>query len=271
MIEEASIEERAGAIAYEELWVPALFGQWAQIVAEEANIEPVHRVLDVACGTGVLTREVASRLNNSSQVTGVDSNPGMLSVAMGYNSEIEWKQGSAEKLPFRDHHFNVVVCQFGLMFFSDRVRAIKEMLRVLAPDGRLVMTVWDALENIPAYSKSVSTIERYGGKKARKALNNPFELGDKDILRATLSEAGISDITITTHAGTARFPDLKSMLDADLRGWLPVLGIMLGEEDIQEIYNDASDALVEYISPNGNVSFNITAHVVTYQAGHVTS
>ena len=63
----------------------------------------------------------------------------------------------------------------------------------------------------------------------------------------------------------------KSMLDADLRGWLPVLGIMLGEEDIQEIYNDASDALVEYISPNGNVNFNITAHVVTYQAGHVTS
>ena len=266
MIEEASREEREGAIAYEELWVPALFGQWAKIVATEANLEPFHRVLDVACGTGVLTREVASRLNNPNQVTGVDSNPGMLSVSMEHNKEIEWKQGPAEKLPFQDQQFNVVLCQFGLMFFSDRVKAIQEMARVLAPGGRLVLTVWDALENIPAYSQSISIIERYGGSKARQALNSPFELGDKDVLRSTFSEAGISDITITTHTGTARFPDLKSMLDADLRGWLPVMGIALGEEDIQEIFNEASDSLGEYISANGNVIFNITAHVVTYQS-----
>ena len=266
MFDEASREEIEGAIAYEELWVPALFGQWSKIVAAEANLEPDHRVLDVACGTGVLTREVASILRNPRQVTGVDSNPGMLSVCMEHNKEIEWKQGPAEKLPFQDQHFDVVLCQFGLMFFSDRVKAIREMVRVLKPGGRLVLTVWDALENIPAYSRSISIIERYGGSKAREALNSPFELGDKDVLRALFSEAGISDITITTHTGTARFPDLKSMLDADLRGWLPVLGIMLGEEDIQQIYNDASDSLAIYISPNGKVNFNITAHIVTYQA-----
>ena len=266
MIEQASKEEREGAIAYEELWVPALFGQWAKIVATEANLEPAHRVLDIACGTGVLTREVASRLNNPGQVTGVDSNPGMLSVSMEHNKEIEWKQGPAEKLPVQDQYFDVVLCQFGLMFFSDRVKAIQEMTRVLAPGGRLVLTVWDALENIPAYSQSVSIIESYGGSKARAALNSPFELGDKDVLRATFSDAGISDITINTHTGTARFPDLKSMLDADLRGWLPVMGITLGEEEIQEIFNEASDSLGKYISANGNVTFNITAHVVTYQA-----
>ena len=222
-------------------------------------------MLDIACGTGVLTREVASRLERPDQVTGVDSNPGMLSVAKERNTEIVWKRGSAEKLPVQDQHFDVVLCQFGLMFFSDRVRAIQEMGRVLAPGGRLVVTVWDALENIPAYSKHVSTIEKYGGSEAREALNHPFELGKKNLLRATFSEAGISDIGITTHTGTARFPDLKSILDADLRGWLPVLGIALGEEDIQRIYNDSLISMGEYISANGNVTFNITAHVVTYQ------
>lgn len=266
MIDEASREEREGAIAYEELWVPALFGQWSKIVATEAKLELKHQVLDIACGTGVLAQEVASRLSTPGQVTGIDSNPGMLSVAMEHNREIQWEQGPAENLPFQDQHFDIVLCQFGLMFFSDRVKAVQEMARVLKPGGRMLVAVWDALENIPAYSKSVSTIEKYGGSKAREALNSPFELGDKDVLRSTFNEAGVSDIAIATHTGTARFPDLKSMLDADLRGWLPVLGITLGEQDIQEIYNDASLALGNYISPNGNVNFDITAHVVTYQA-----
>jgi ubiquinone/menaquinone biosynthesis C-methylase UbiE len=266
MIEEASREEREGAIAYEELWVPALFGQWSKIVATEAKLEPEHQVLDVACGTGALTQEVASQLSNTVQVTGIDSNPGMLSVAMEHNREIRWEQGLAENLPFQDHQFDIVLCQFGLMFFSDRVKAVKEMARVIKPDGRMLVTVWDTLENIPAYSKSVSTIEKYGGSKVREILNRPFELGDKHILQSTFNEAGVSDIAIATHTGTARFPDLKSMLDADLRGWLPVLGITFGEQDIQEIYNDASLALGSYISPNGSVNFDITAHVVTYQA-----
>lgn len=266
MIEAPSREEREGAIAYEELWVPAVFGQWAKTVVAAADLDPDHRVLDVACGTGVLTREVASRLNDPGQVTGIDSNPGMLSVSMEHSKAIEWKQGSAEDLPFQDQRFDAVLCQFGLMFFSNRVKAIREMTRVLAPGGRLVLTVWDAIENIPAYSRSISAIEKYAGSKAREVLNSPFELGDADVLRATFREAGISDITIATHTGTARFPDLRSMLDADLRGWLPVLGIVLTEEDIHEIYSEASDSLREYISANGNVTFHLPAHVVTYQA-----
>ena len=266
MIESATKEQREGAIAYEELWVPALFGQWAKIVATEANLESSHRVLDVACGTGVLTREVASRLENSEQVTGIDPNPGMLSVSMEHNTEINWELGSAEQLPFRDGLFDAVLCQFGLMFFSDRIKSIQEMVRVLAPSGRLVLTVWDALENIPAYSRSVALIEKFAGSKAREALSGPFELGDKELLRTTFVEAGVPDITITTHTGTARFPNLKSMIEADVRGWLPVTGVVLEEEDIQEIFNQATDSLGEYISADGKVSFDLTAHVVTYQS-----
>jgi len=266
MIETATKEQSEGAIAYEQLWVPALFGQWAKIIATEAHLESDHRVLDVACGTGVLTREIASKLEKPNQVTGIDPNPGMLSVSMEHNTEIEWKQGSAEHLPFQDGHFDAVLCQFGLMFFSDRVKAIQEMTRVLAPGGRLVLAVWDALENIPAYSRSVALIAKYAGSKAREALNGPFELGDKELLRATFIEAGVQDIKITTHTGTARFQDLKSMIEADVRGWLPVVGISLAEEDIQEIFRQAANTLGEYISSEGKVSFDITAHVVTYQS-----
>ena len=266
MIEEPTEAQREGAIAYENLWVPALFGQWAKIVTEEAQPGNTQQVLDVACGTGVLAQEVATRLNHPGQVTGVDSNPGMLSVAMEHNKNINWVQGPAEDLPFPDNSFDVVLCQFGLMFFADRVKAIQEMNRVISPQGRLVITVWDALENIPAYSRSVSLIEKFAGSKAREALNAPFELGDKAVLQSTFRDAGVTDIEISTHTGTARFPDIKSMIEADVRGWLPVLGIVLEENEIQEIFNQASDLLSEYISSDGKVTFDITAHVITHQS-----
>jgi ubiquinone/menaquinone biosynthesis C-methylase UbiE len=265
MIEEPTKEQREGAIAYEELWVPALFGQWAKIVSDEALLGNTQQVLDVACGTGVLTREVASRLKDPGQVTGIDPNPGMLSVAMEHNQDINWVQGPAEDLPFPDRSFDAVLCQFGLMFFTDRVKAIREMSRVVSPEGKIVVTVWDALENIPAYSRSVSLIEKFAGSKAREALNAPFELGDKKVLQSTFKNAGTSGINISTHMGTARFPDIKSMIEADVRGWLPVIGIVLKEDEIQEIFNQAADLLSEYISPNGEVTFDITAHVVTHQ------
>ena len=265
MIEKPTEEQREAAIAYEELWVPALFGQWAKIVTEEAQPGNTQQVLDVACGTGVLAQEVASRLNHPGQVTGVDSNPGMLSVAMEHNRNIHWVQSSAEDLPFPNSSFDVVLCQFGLMFFDDRVRAIQEMNRVISSQGRMVVTVWDALENIPAYSRSVSLIEKFAGSRAREALNAPFELGDKEVLQSTFSDAGITGIEISTHTGTARFPDIKSMIEADVRGWLPLLGIVLEENEIQEIFNQASVLLADYISPDGKVTFDITAHVVTHQ------
>ena len=266
MIEEPTTEQREGAIAYEELWVPALFGQWAKIVAEEAQLDTAQQVLDVACGTGVLSQEVASRLKDPGQVTGIDPNPGMLSVSMEHNKDINWVQGPAEDIAFPDKSFDVVLCQFGLMFFTDRVKAIQEMSRVISPEGRIVVTVWDALENIPAYSRSVSLIEKFAGSKAREALNGAFELGDKEVLQGTFNDAGVSDINISTHTGTARFPDIKSMIEADVRGWLPVMGIVLEEDEIQEIFNQATDLLSEYISPDGVVTFDITAHVVTHQA-----
>src|SRR5687767_9228938 len=119
------------ANAYEALFVPALFAQFASQVADAARILPDQRVLDVACGTGVLAREVASRMGSSGSVAGIDPSPGMIAVAKKLEPAVEWREGVAEALPFPDQSFDTVVSQFGLMFFTDRRQALREMLRVL--------------------------------------------------------------------------------------------------------------------------------------------
>src|SRR5512134_2443995 len=147
------------ATAYEALFVPALFGQWTPRVADAAQIERGQRVLDVACGTGVLAREAVARTGSTGQVAGLDPVPGMLVVAKQLAPSVEWREGVAELLPFADRAFDAVVSQFGLMFFTDRHRALREMLRVLTPGGRLAVAVWDSLASNPAYAAEVALLE----------------------------------------------------------------------------------------------------------------
>lgn len=118
----ANEQEIAAAKAYEELHVPALFRQWAPIVLDSATLSEGDRVLDVACGTGVLAREAKARFGDSCPVTGLDAGAGMLTVAQALDPSVDWRQGLAESLPFEDAAFDVVVSQFGLMFFSGPAR-----------------------------------------------------------------------------------------------------------------------------------------------------
>jgi ubiquinone/menaquinone biosynthesis C-methylase UbiE len=134
----ASEEEIAAARAYEDLHVPALFQQWAPRVVDAAAIRQGHRVLDIACGTGILAREASSRLGNVGHVAGLDAARGMLAVAQQLAPSIDWKQGVAEELPYADNSFVVVISQFGLMFFQYRPAALREMLRVLVPGDHSV-------------------------------------------------------------------------------------------------------------------------------------
>lgn len=138
------------AHADEALFVPALFGQWAPKVADAAQIQPGQRVLDVGCGTGILAREIASRIGSVGRVAGIDPSPGMRAVAKRLAPAVEWREGVAESLPFPDRSFEAVASQFALMFFADRRQALREMLRVLTPGGRLAIAVWDSLDNILA-------------------------------------------------------------------------------------------------------------------------
>lgn len=248
--------------AYEALFVPALFGQWAARVSQAAGIRPGQRVLDVACGTGILAREIASRVGADGHVAGIDPSPGMIAVAGRIAPKIDWREGVAESLPFPDGSFDAVVSQFGLMFFTDRQRALREMGRVLVPGGRLAVAVFDSLDSMPAYATEVDLLERTAGRQAADALRAPFVLGDRSELAALFSEAGFAPVAIDTHRGTARFPTIRTMVEADLRGWLPVMGVVLTEEQIGRILAEAEQALGPYAMPDGRAEFPLSAHLV---------
>ena len=250
------------ATAFETLFVPALFQEWAPRVSASARLRAGDRVLDVACGTGVLAREARVRVGPGGSVTGLDLNPGMLAVAERLAPDIRWRQGDAGNLPFQSSAFDVVVSQFGLMFFSDRIGAIREMARVLAPAGRLAVAVWDSLERTPAYAAEVALVERMAGPDPAAALRFPFSLGDTTQLRELFSAAGFSAAVVSTYTGTGRFPSIRTMIEADLRGWLPLVGINLEDELIERILAEAETALAPYRQADGTVAFGTPAHIV---------
>jgi len=260
-------EQIAGARAYEQLHVPALFGQWCPSVLDAAGVRAGHRVLDVACGTGILAREAALRVGPAGFVAGVDPAPGMVAVAGELAADVEWREAAAESLPYPDRSFDAVVSQFGMMFFTDRPQALREMLRVLRPGGRLTVAVWDSLENSEAYPAEVELLARVAGEAAADALRAPFVLGDKDALATLLEDCGAESVSVETHKGTARFPDIRTMVEADLRGWLPVMGVQLRERQIENILAEAERALAPYVTDDGQVVFAPSAHIATGLAG----
>ena len=251
------------ADAYEALFVPALFEQWAPQVVDAARIRPGQTVLDVACGTGILARAALARVGSGGRVTGIDPGPGMLAVARRLAPAVTWHEGLAESLPFASHSFDAVVSQFGLMFFSDRPQALREMVRVRAPDGCLAVAVWDSLARIPAYAAVVDLLEQTAGRAAADALRAPFVLGDPQALRDLFAAAGIASTQITTLAGTGRFPSVRTMVEADLRGWLPIAGVELTEELIGNVLAQAERTLAPFAQPDGRVVFDLSAHLIT--------
>ena len=264
MTDSADQAQLEAATAYESLFVPALFQQWTARMADAAGIQAGQHVLDVACGTGVLARHVAPRVGANGTVTGLDPSPGMLAVARRHAPDVDWRRGTAESLPFDARSFDAVVSQFGLMFFADRTQAVREMMRVLAPGGRLAVAVWDSLERNPAYAAEVDLLTRVAGRAPADALRAPFMLGDRQVLAKIFEDAGVRPFEVATHAGTARFPSIRVVVEADLRGWLPMVGLPQSEETIDRVLAAADQALGGHVSQvDGGIEFDLSVHIVS--------
>lgn len=251
------------ADAYEKLLAPVLFAEWAHRLADAAEIREGQNALDVACGTGILTRVIAQRVGTDGSVSGLDINPGMLAVANRITPEIEWREGDAEALPYEDGSFDAVFCQFGLMLFPSPKTALQEMKRVLRPGGHLAIAVFGSLDDLPAYAEIADVYERVVDKSVGEALRMPFSMGDTDTLASVFASAGIHSPEIKTNEGAACFTSVKDMVLSDVKGWFPFAGIYLDEDEIELVTKEAEIALKAFQTSSGVVEFPVQVHIVT--------
>lgn len=242
---------------YDRHFVPALFGQFAPILSDTARISPGERVLDIGCGTGIAALAAAGR---GASATGVDINAGMLAVARRKAPDLTWIEAPAEDLPFADGAFDVVLCQFALMFLADRTRALREMARVTRPGGRIALATWETVERSPGYDRLVPLLSEVAGPEAAAALSAPFILGDPDAIAAELAAAGIAASDHRVFTGTARHPSLDGWIETEIGGW--TLADMVSDEQKQGLKARARAVFTDLVGSDGSLTFPAPAHLV---------
>ena len=262
MSESKSNEPKSGfADFYEEFIVPTMSAQWAPRVADAASIKLGDRVLDVGCGTGVLSREVANRVGSDGRVSGLDVNEDMLSAARRICPDVDWHQGDAGELPFDDASYDAVVSQFALMFVPDRIAALKEMWRVLAPEGRLSVAVW---WQSPGYPVLAEIARERMGEEVATALMDSFCLGDGEKLLELFRSAGIETAKLHSHEGWGRFPSVDEFVRIEIKGWVDgQLDGGMDEDNYNVLLADARKRLEHFCTADGEAMIPMDAHIVT--------
>jgi len=253
---------------YERYLVPVIFGPWAEDLLDAAALRPGERVLDVACGTGVVARAAAPRVEPAGAVVGLDLNSPMLAVAAALphvaGAAITWQEGNALTLPFAEGSFDVVVCQQGLQFFPDRLAAMREMRRVLVPGGRVALAVWRPIEHSPGFAVFADALDRHIGPDL---LAGPFSLGDAAELRALLEQADFHDVRIRAAARTLCFPSAEAFVTRYVAA--SPLSEPVGQADEPAraaLVADVRVGLEAYLDADG-LAFPIENHLVTASGG----
>jgi len=258
------------ATVYEQELVPAIFASWTPLVVGLVHPQVGDRILDVACGTGIVARTAAERVGPTGQVSGLDLNPGMLSVARAVASKgspcsarIEWHEASADKLPFPNASFDIVYCQLGLQFFADRPAALRGIRRVLVANGRLALMVWRGIQESPGFALLAEMLERNIGHAAAAIMRAPFGLSDADELAALVRNAGFVDIAIQQRDGRVRFPSIEALVSSYVAG-SPLAGPVSQANDAARaaLMAEAQNALAKY-THDGQLAFPIAAHLLS--------
>jgi ubiquinone/menaquinone biosynthesis C-methylase UbiE len=200
----------AGPKLYDEFLVPALFAPFADDLVHSAEIAPGMRVLDVACGTGALSRAAARRVGAAGSVVGIDLSPPMLLVARAHLVDpgmphITYLRGKADALPALPWLPDIALCQQGLQFFDDRHAALLAIGSAVASGGRVAVSTWAAPERGTGWPALAEALDRYIGDGAGRRMLSPFSLADPDELRGLLEDAGLQAVTVWQHSRTVRF------------------------------------------------------------------
>ena len=253
---------------YEEALVRPLFQPWAALLLDDVGLTDGDRVLDVACGTGIVARLAKERLGAAGKVVGIDLNPQMIGVARRITGRIDWREGDATALPLRDkEQFDVVVCQQGLQFIRDKPAAVRQMRVALDTGGRLAVSTWCSDEDSPVLRELRRIAERHTGPIS----DTRHSFGEAGPLEALLRDAGFHHIQSKTLSRTIRFEDGSVFVRLNamaLVGMSTASTAMSAEEREQVVAAIASDsaALVRAHTDASGFAYEIAATVATARA-----
>jgi len=258
----------AGSIPkiYDTLMVPLIFEAYAAHMAELVAASSPGSVLETAAGSGVVARALAPRLKPDACYVVTDLNQPMLDHAaarQGPDSRIEWRQADALDLPFDDASFDVVCCQFGAMFFPDRVAGYVEARRVLKPGGRFVFSVWDRIEeNAFADEVTCAVAAVFPHDPPRFLARTPHGYHDIALIRDELSRAGFADIEIATRQAVSRAPSARDAAAAYCQGTPLRNEIDARDASLLQFATDRATEAIASRHGVGPVAGRIRAHVI---------
>ena len=262
----------AGSIPenYDRHMVPLIFEPYAADLAQRVASFTPDAVLEIAAGTGVVTRALAPKLSPRAAYIVTDLNHAMLDYARSRqiaDSRIQWQQADAMVLPFDDAVFDIVCCQFGAMFFPDRPAAYRQARRVLKPGGHFLFNVWDGVEeNVFAddVRKALATI--FPDDPPRFIERTPHGYHDKNLIRSDLQRAGFSHVEIDTKTEQSRAPSARLVAIAYCQG-TPLRGEIESRDPSKlEAATDLVASVIAHKHGSGEVSAKIQAHVIVAEA-----
>ena len=184
---------------YDRYLVPLIFEPYADDLTRRIQLGRDARVLELACGTGVLTKRLAKRLGTEAQLKASDLNQAMIDIArrrVGDDARISWQQIDATTLPFEDGTFHAVVCQFGCMFFPDKPKAMREASRVLRKGGTMLFNTWDRLDHCPVFAEADAGIRACFPDDPPHFYDVPFGMYDSDAIMELVHHAGFTDVRL---------------------------------------------------------------------------
>ncbi|HMM92215.1 class I SAM-dependent methyltransferase [Bradyrhizobium sp.] len=262
----------AGSIPenYDRYMVPLIFEPYAADIARRAAALSPSAVLEVAAGTGVVTRALAPKLSPGASYVVTDLNQPMLDYAASRqapDSRIAWRQADALALPFEDAAFDLVCCQFGAMFFPDRSAAYREAKRVLKPGGHFLFSVWDRIEeNVFADDVTNALARIFPDDPPRFLARTPHGYHDTAQIRSELEQAGFSSVAIETRAEQSRAPSPRLPAVAYCQGTVLRSEIEARDAAKLEAATDYAASAIADRHGSGEVAAKIQAHVITATA-----
>ena len=251
---------------YDRGMVPLIFEPYAADLARRAASLAPSTVLEVAAGTGVVTRALAPKLPRDASYTVTDLNQPMLDYAASRqppDARIKWRQADALALPFEDASFDLVCCQFGAMFFPDRISGYREARRVLKPGGHFLFSVWDRIEeNVFADDVTNALAEIFPHDPPRFMARTPHGYHDTDLIRRELDAAGFSRVTIETRAEQSRASSPRIPAVAYCQGTVLRTEIEARDAGKLETATDYVETAIAKKHGRGVVSAKIQAHII---------